>query len=233
MRCFVADKNKSPYLCGVNIENRRIMATSIVIIFMCLVLVLAAVVVWYTYSTKDFHKEMKSHLMQSDLDNEHNYRNLRDQYIRLNTLCVGLLRQVNNLRNDVDELIATREKERQAKQTAFDKLKGMLQNASEQHIDTEVVVVDLDKLSNGKDITNKPVNTSKVSVPGKVKKSKRTTVQPPRNHPTSTVEATVRNRTNFAELREKGLSVREAGEQVGVSLTTAKRYEKWRNEYSK
>lgn len=209
------------------------MVSSIVIIFMCLVLVLAAVVVWYTYSTKDFHKEMKIHLMQSDLDNEHNYRNLRDQYIRLNTLCVGLLRQVNNLRNDVDELIATREKERQAKQAAFGKLKGMLQHASEQHIETDVVVVDLDKLSNGKDITNKPVKTSKVSVPGKVKKSKRTTAQPPHNHPTSTAEQTALNRTNFAELREKGLSVREAGEQVGVSLTTAKRYEKWRNEYSK
>lgn len=233
MRCFVADKNKSSYLCGVNIENRRIMATSIVIIFMCLVLVLAAVVVWYTYSTKDFHKEMKIHLMQSDLDNEHNYRNLRDQYIRLNTLCVGLLRQVNNLRNDVDELIATREKERQAKQASFDKLKGMLQHASEQHIKTDVVVVDLDKLSNGKDIANKPVKTSKASAPGKVKKSKRTTAQPPHNHPKSTAEQTALNRTNFAELREKGLSVREAGEQVGVSLTTAKRYEKWRNEYSK
>lgn len=233
MRCFVADKNKSPYLCGVNIENRRIMATSIVIIFMCLVLVLAAVVVWYTYSTKDFHKEMKCHLMQSDLDNEHNYRNLRDQYIRLNTLCVGLLRQVNNLRHDTDELVSEKEKEQKAKQATLDKLKDMLQHASEQHIETDVVVVDLDKLSNGKDITNKPVKTSKVSVPGKVKKSKRTTAQPPHNHPTSTAEQTALNRTNFAELREKGLSVREAGEQVGVSLTTAKRYEKWRNEHSK
>lgn len=209
------------------------MATSIVIIFMCLVLVLAAVVVWYTYSTKDFHKEMKNRLMQSDLDNEHNYRNLRDQYIRLNTLCIGLLRQVNNLRHDMDELVSEREKEQKAKQAALDKLKDMLQNASEQHIDTEVVVVDLDNLPNGKDITNKPAKTAKSSAHSKVKKSKRTTAQPQHIHPTSTAEQTVLNRANFAELREKGLSVRKAGEQVGVSPTTAKRYEKWRKEQEK
>lgn len=39
-------------------------------------------------------------------------------------------------------------------------------------------------------------------------------------------QTTQANREHFAELR-KTMSVREAGEQVGVSLTTAKRYEKW------
>lgn len=206
------------------------MATSIVIIFMCLVLVLAAVVVWYTYSTKDFHKELKSRLIQSDLDNEHNYRNLRDQYIRLNTFCIGLLRQLHSLRHEVDELVAAREKEQQVKQKAYDKFKAMLQDASEQHIETEVVVVDLDNLPKGKSATKKPAKTSKASAMEKTQAPEQPATAPRKTRDTG---QTVLNRTHFAELRNNGLSVREAGEQVGVSLTTAKRYEKWRKAQGK
>lgn len=36
------------------------------------------------------------------------------------------------------------------------------------------------------------------------------------------------NRERFAGLRKKGNSVREAAKELGVSLTTAKSYEKWR-----
>lgn len=42
---------------------------------------------------------------------------------------------------------------------------------------------------------------------------------------TSTLYA---RRMNFARLRQQGASVKSAGAAVGVSYTTAKRYEKWR-----
>lgn len=40
-------------------------------------------------------------------------------------------------------------------------------------------------------------------------------------------------RENFACLRSSGKSVKEAGELVGVSYTTAKRYEQWRKDNKK
>lgn len=204
------------------------MVSSIVIIFVLLAIVLS-LTLWADWQMRKFERETQHRLTSLELDCEH----LRGSVVRLNQSVTELVKRTQELSKQIEEIVSARASEQKAKEAACEKFKAMLQHASEQHIETDVVVVDLDKLSNGKDITNKPVKTSKVSVPGKVKKSKRTTAQPPHNHPTSTVEATVRNRTNFAELREKGLSVREAGEQVGVSLTTAKRYEKWRNEYSK
>lgn len=35
-------------------------------------------------------------------------------------------------------------------------------------------------------------------------------------------------RERFAELRSQGMTILEAGKEIGVSATTARRYEKWR-----
>lgn len=43
----------------------------------------------------------------------------------------------------------------------------------------------------------------------------------------------IERRENFAQLRGLGKSVKEAGEIVGVSLSTAKRYEQWRKDNKK
>ena len=55
----------------------------------------------------------------------------------------------------------------------------------------------------------------------------------PHDTTTCTTTSTNLNREHFVELREKGKSVQEAGKQIGVSPTTAKRYEKWRKEQEK
>lgn len=47
---------------------------------------------------------------------------------------------------------------------------------------------------------------------------------------TSTLYA---RRMNFARLRQQGACVKKAGAAVGVSYSTAKRYEKWRNDNKK
>ena len=49
---------------------------------------------------------------------------------------------------------------------------------------------------------------------------------------TAKYELSVR-RENFAHLRGLGKGVKEAGEIIGVSLSTAKRYEQWRNDNKK
>lgn len=43
----------------------------------------------------------------------------------------------------------------------------------------------------------------------------------------------IERRENFAQLRGLGKSVKEAGEIVGVSISTAKRYEQWRKDNKK
>lgn len=43
----------------------------------------------------------------------------------------------------------------------------------------------------------------------------------------------IERRENFAHLRGLGKSVKEAGEIIGVSITTAKRYEQWRKDNKK
>ena len=48
-----------------------------------------------------------------------------------------------------------------------------------------------------------------------------------RQEPRDAKQTAQANREHFAELR-KTLSVREAAKALGVSYTTAKRYEKWR-----
>ena len=47
---------------------------------------------------------------------------------------------------------------------------------------------------------------------------------------TSTLYA---RRMNFARLRKQGMDIKNAGKAVGVSYTTAKRYEKWRKDNKK
>lgn len=80
-------------------------------------------------------------------------------------------------------------------------------------------------------------------------------IQEPDDEPTKEVEAELENlvseqkdedaelsntayelsvrRENFAHLRGLGKSVKEAGEIIGVSLSTAKRYEQWRKDNKK
>lgn len=51
-------------------------------------------------------------------------------------------------------------------------------------------------------------------------------------HPLAAYELSVR-RENFAHLRSMGKSIKDAGYAVGVSYSTAKRYERWRKDNKK
>lgn len=192
----------------------------------CSIALIGIVVLLLTIEFCNSKKEIHRRLIQLELDYEH----LRKQFIeargKLSESMLMLIGKLCKVYDQLDELNARKEAKAKAKSNMVDKFNDIVKTIADKYPNAEINVIDLDKFKSDKfkDIYTKPLKS----------KEKTKTVEVKDAHDTDKDETPAQKDANakriwFAEYREKlGMSIREAAEKLGVSLTTAKRYEKWR-----
>lgn len=202
------------------------METTLMLILTCSIALMGIVVLLLTIEFCNSKKEIHRRLIQLELDYEH----LRKQFIeargKLSESMLMLIGELCKVYEQLDELNARKEAKAKAKSDMVDKFNDIVKTIADKYPNAEINVIDLDKFKSDKfdDIYTQPLKP----------KAKTKTVEIKDAHNTDKNETPAQKDANakriwFAEYREKlGMSIREAAEKLGVSLTTAKRYEKWR-----
>lgn len=202
------------------------METTLMLILTCSIALMGIVVLLLTIEFCNSKKEIHRRLIQLELDYEH----LRKQFIeargKLSESILMLTGKLCKVYEQLDRLNAQKEAKAKAKSDMVDKFNDIVKTIADKYPNAEINVIDLDKFKSDKfdDIYTQPLKS----------KEKGKTVEVKDAHDTDKDKTPAQKDANtkriwFAEYREKlGMSVREAAEKLGVSLTTAKRYEKWR-----
>lgn len=202
------------------------METTLMLILTCSIALIGIVALLLTIEFCNSKKEIHRRLIQLELDYEHLRKHFIEARGKLSESMLMLTGKLCKVYEQLDELNARKEAKAKAKSDMVDKFNDILKTIADKYPNAEINVIDLDKFKSDKfdDIYAKPLKS----------KEKTKTVEVKDAHDTDKDETPAQKDANtkriwFAEYREKlGMSVREAAEKLGVSLTTAKRYEKWR-----
>lgn len=200
------------------------METTLMIIFTCLAALMGVAVLLLTIEFCNSKKEIYRRLIQLELD----YEQFVEARGKLSESVLMLTGKLCKIYHRLDELNAQKEAKAKTKSDMVDKFSDIVKTIADKYPNAEINVIDLDKFKADKlnDIYE-PTIKSEPKI--KTKTAEVKDAHDTDKGSTPAQKDANRKRIWFAEYREKlGMSVREAAEKLGISLTTAKRYEKWR-----